>query len=66
MESLKGIDRMMMSGVRATLVLEDGADLSEDDVKKALEDNGLKFGSLQELQIDRPTAAYVAKTPKFT
>ncbi len=57
---------MLMSGVRATLVLEDGADLSEDDVKKALEDNGLKFGSLQQRQIDRPAAAYVAKTPKFT
>ncbi len=66
MESLKGIDRMLMSGVRATLVLEDGADLSEADVKQALEDNGLKFESLQKRQIDRPAAAYVAKTPKFT
>ena len=57
---------MMMSGVRATLVLEDGADLSEADVKQALEDNGLKFGSFEKRQIDRPAAAYVAKTPKFT
>ena len=57
---------MMMSGVRATLVLEDGADLSEADVKQAFEDNGLKFGSLQQLQIDHPAAAYVVKTPKFT
>ncbi len=66
MESLKGIDRMLMSGVRATLVLEDGADLSEADVKQAFEANGLKFGSFEKREIDHPAAAYVVKTPKFT
>jgi len=66
MENLDGVDRMMMSGTRATLVLDRGAKLTEADVKKALEDKGLKFESLEKLEIDRPAAAYVAKTPKFT
>lgn len=57
---------MMMSGTRATLVLDAGAVLSEAEVKKALEDEGLKFASFERHQIDRPSAAYVAKTPKFT
>lgn len=64
MESLEGIDRMMMSGVRATLVLDDGATLSEDEVRRALEDQGLKFGIFERREIVRPAAAYVAKTPK--
>lgn len=66
MESLDGVERMMMSGTRATLILKGGAELSEDDVKQALEDNGLQFESLEELEIQRAAAAYVAKTPKFT
>ena len=57
---------MMMSGTRATLVLDRGAELTKADAKEALEGEGLKFESLEELQIDRPVAAYVAKTPKFT
>lgn len=66
MESLDGIDRMMMSGVRATLVLADGATLSEHRVRQALEAQGLKFGTLERREIDRPAAAYVARTPKLT
>ena len=66
MESLDGIDSMMMSGTRATLVLEDNAKLSEAEVAKALKEKGLKFESLEKQKIPRPAAAYVAKTPKFT
>lgn len=66
MESLDGVERMMMSGTRATLVLEVDAKLSEADVKQALEDNGLVFESLEQHVVERPAAAYVAKTPKFT
>lgn len=66
MESLDGVDRMMMSGTRATLVLESGAELDEAVVKKALEEKGLVFESLEEQVVERPAAAYVAKTPKFT
>ena len=66
MESLSGVDRMMMSGTRATLVLAAGAELTEEDVKQALVDNGLEFESLHQRTIERPSAAYVAKTPKLT
>lgn len=66
MESLDGIDRLMMSGTRATLVLVDGAELTEAVVERALESKGLKFESLETVEVERPAAAYVAKTPKFT
>ena len=66
MESLDGIDNLMMSGTRATIVLEDDAKLSEDVVSKALKEKGLKFESLEKKQVPHPAAAYVAKTPKFT
>ncbi len=66
MESLEGVDRMMMSGRRATLVLSKGSKLTEADVKKAVEAKGLKFDSFEKHKVARPSAAYVAKTPKFT
>ena len=66
MESLEGVDRMLLSGTRATLVLERGAELTEDDVRSAVEAQGLKFESFEEVEVDRPALAYVAKTPKFT
>ncbi|MFT7486164.1 MAG: hypothetical protein ACI9F9_002018 [Candidatus Paceibacteria bacterium] len=66
MESLEGVDRMMMSGTRATLVLDGDAELTEKDVKDALEANGLVFESLEKQVIERPAGAYVARTPKFT
>lgn len=63
---MEGVDRMMMSGTRATLVLKDGAILSEFRVKKAIEGVGLTFESLDEVDVSPAGAAYVAKTPKFT
>ena len=53
MESLDGIDRMLMSGTRATLVLADGAKLTEAEVKKAIEGAGLKFESFEEHEVER-------------
>jgi hypothetical protein len=66
METLDGVDRLLMSGRRATLVLEKDAKLSEADVKKALEDKKLTFESLESQVVPRAGAAYVAKTPEFT
>ncbi|MFT7670961.1 MAG: hypothetical protein ACI8X5_003676 [Planctomycetota bacterium] len=66
MESLEGVERMMMSGTRATLVLEDGAVITEAEVKEALEGKGLVFESFEKHKIERAASAYVAKTPKFT
>ena len=66
MESLDGVERLMMSGTRATLVLEGGAELTEEEVKRAVEAKGLTFDSFEEVRVERAAAAYVAKTPKFT
>jgi len=66
MESLEGVDRLMMSGTRGTLVLAPGAKLDEADVRQALADQGLEFGSLATQQVRRPGAAFVASTPGFT
>jgi hypothetical protein len=66
MESLDGVDRMMMSGTRATLVLSKESTLTEADVAKAIKDKGLKFESFEKHTVVRPASAYVAKTPKFT
>ena len=66
MESLEDVDRMMMSGTRATLVLKKGAELTEDEVKQALASKKLKFDSLTKQTIEQPEIVYVAKTPKFT
>tara|TARA_R110000868_G_scaffold41116_1_gene140976 strand:- start:74 stop:274 length:201 start_codon:yes stop_codon:yes gene_type:complete len=66
MESLEGVERIMMSGTRATLVLASGAVLTEARVKEAIEENKLVFESLASHEVSRAGAAYVAKTPKFT
>ncbi len=66
MDSLEGVDHMMMSGRRATLVLTKDSKLTEADVVEALKGKGLKFESFEKHSIARPAAAYVAKTPKFT
>ena len=66
MENLPGVDRMMMNGTRATLVLAGGAKLTDAQVTKALKAQGLKFETLNQHKIDRAGAAFIAKTPKFT
>lgn len=66
MENLAGVERMLMSGTRATLLLASGTKLTAADVKKALEDEGLTFESFEEHVMTRPAAVYVARTPKFT
>ena len=66
MESLEGVDRLMMSGSRATLLMKKDAKLTEAAVKKALESKKLTFEGLSEHKVPRAHAAYVAKTPKFT
>ena len=66
MENLDGVERLMMSGLRATLVLEKDAQLTEADVKRVLADEKLKFESFAKQVVPRAGAAYVAKTPTFT
>lgn len=66
MESLDGVDRLLMSGARATIVLADGATLTEAEAKAAVEEAGLSFEGHTTARMPRAARAYVAKTPKFT
>ncbi|MDG1498922.1 MAG: hypothetical protein P8N31_13385 [Planctomycetota bacterium] len=66
MESLDGVERLMMSGRRATLVLEPGAVLTEARLKEAFKAERLVFESMERVEVSPAGAAYIAKTPKFT
>ncbi|MEM7307197.1 MAG: hypothetical protein AAF682_11035 [Planctomycetota bacterium] len=54
MTSLDGIADLHMSGARAVFQLSPGADLSEMEVAKAFEDNGMKLESFE--RVERPLA----------
>ena len=66
MKSIEGVDRMFMSGTRATFTLKEGAKVSETAVKQAIEKRKLKFISLERRENKRAVAAYVASTPGLT
>ena len=66
MQSIEGIERMFMSGTRATFTLKEGAKLDEATIKQAIEKRKLKFISLERRQNKRAVAAYVASTPGLT
>ena len=63
MDSVDGIDRMFVSGTRATFTLEKDAKIDEGALKKALEKNKLEFVSLEKRETKRAKAAYVANAP---
>ncbi|NNC88102.1 MAG: hypothetical protein HKN82_06535 [Akkermansiaceae bacterium] len=50
---------ILLSGLRATVVMEPGKSLDRDGVKAAIENRRLKFVSLEEVTIPRPKTAYV-------
>ncbi|MEM6671944.1 MAG: hypothetical protein AAF726_03820 [Planctomycetota bacterium] len=60
------IDRLFMTGTRATFTLKKDAKVDEKVVAEALKKKGLKFVSLKSEERDRAGAAYVAKTPGLT
>ena len=66
MKSIDGIDRMFMSGTRATFTLKKGAKVDEAAIKAAIKKHKLKFISLEKRQNKRAVAAYVASTPGLT
>ena len=63
MENLDGVERLMMSGLRATLVLEKDAQLTEADVKRVLADEKLKFESFAK-QVVPPTSPRHRRSPE--
>ena len=66
MKSVEGIDRMFMSGTRASFTMEKGAKVDEAQLKRSVEKNKLKFVSLTKRKAPRAAAAYVASTPGLT
>ena len=64
MDSVDGIDRMFVSGTRATFTMKkDAKKIDEDALKAALKKNKLEFVSLESREAKRAKAAYVANAP---
>lgn len=57
MESVEGVERLHMSGTRAVLTLDEGAQLDPDWLADAFEDKGLAFDSIE--RVTRPVAREV-------
>ncbi|QQL45998.1 hypothetical protein [Sulfuriroseicoccus oceanibius] len=55
------MNKILLSGLRATLVMNDGATLEEATVKKALTEKGLKITSFTAEQATEPAATYHLK-----
>lgn len=70
MKSVKGIDRMFLSGTIATFTFEKGTKIDtaklEKQLTKSCKDNGVKFVKLTKRETQRAKAAFVAKTPGLT
>ena len=66
MESLEGVERFLMSGTRATLLLGDGATLEEETVRAAIEAKKLKFEGLERLEPTGAKQAIVVASPPVT
>ncbi len=60
------IDRVFMSGTRATFTLKKDAKVDQDALAAALKKKGLTFNSLTSRKSTRAAAAYVAQTPGLT
>ena len=63
MDSVKGIDRMFVSGTRATFTMKKDAKIDEAALKAALKKNTLEFVSLESRETKRAKAAWVANAP---
>ncbi len=59
MNSQEGVKTVILSGLRATVIMKKGSSLDEAKVKAALEGEKMKFVSLAATNVIRPKAAYV-------
>ena len=50
---------ILLSGLRATVVMEEGKQLDEAKLKADIEAKRLSFVSLSEVTVPRPKAAYI-------
>ncbi|MGJ8724937.1 MAG: hypothetical protein ACSHYB_10310 [Roseibacillus sp.] len=58
MKSQEGVKTVILSGLRATVIMDDGAALDEAKVKAAIKGKKMEFVSMEKTQITRPVAAY--------
>ena len=49
---------MLLGGLRTTLLLEEGKEIDEAEIKKAVESKRLKFVSLEVIERLQPTVTY--------
>lgn len=61
MTSQEGVKNVILSGMRATVVMEEGQELSETKVKDALGSKSLKFVSME--TVERPAPKVMFNTP---
>ena len=58
MDEQEGIKTTLLGGLRFTLLMEEGKELDEAEVKKAIESKRLKFVSLEVIERPQPTVTY--------
>ena len=66
LESQEGVKTILLSGLRATVVMEEGQSLDEDKVKAALQANRMEMESLEVKDVNVPKAAYVLQASGIT
>lgn len=58
MSSQTGVKTVILSGLRATVIMDGDATLDKSKVKAAIEGKGMGFISMEETELTRPKAAY--------
>lgn len=58
LSSQDGVDKVLLSGLRGTIIMKDGAKLDEAKVKAALGNGGLGLSSLTETTLPIPTSMF--------
>lgn len=58
LEEQEGIKRLLLGGLRTTVVMEEGKALDDAAVRKAVEAAQLTFVSLESVERPRPKAVY--------
>lgn len=58
MKSQAGVKTVILSGLRATVIMEEGAALNEAKVKAALKGKGMGFESMAKTEVVKPKAVY--------
>lgn len=58
MSSQEGVKTVILSGLRATVIMDDGASLDEAKVKAAIKGKGMGFESMEKVELMKPKVAY--------